>query len=217
MLAAIFRRVFEKDAIRRALAVPEPQTAEGSSQPHAAVALVLREGDDPARGPELLFIERAQREGDPWSGHMAFPGGRMEPADASPQAAAERETWEEVGLVLAGADALGRLDDLHGRHAGRRLPLVISAWVYHVPHRGPLALSDEVQEALWVPLLRVVDPRHQVEYSKSGGGYPGILVGRSDRHVVWGLTYRFLELFLARLGRPLPDRWSRASGVPEDE
>jgi 8-oxo-dGTP pyrophosphatase MutT (NUDIX family) len=199
--------VFEKHQIRRALARPEPQIASDPSQPQAAVAVVLRNGDDPQRGPEVLFIERARREGDPWSGHMAFPGGRMEPGDSGPQAAAERETWEEVGLVLADADALGRLDDLHGRHAGRRLPLVISAWVYHIEPHGPLALNEEVEEALWVPLSRIVDPRHHVEQSTPWAGYPGILVGRPERHVVWGLTYRFLELFLTRLGRPLPDRW----------
>lgn len=206
--------MFEKDAIRRALSAPEPQLAEDPSQPQAAVAVVLRDAEDPALGPELLFIERAERAGDPWSGHMAFPGGRMEPVDPDPRAAAERETWEEVGLVLADADALGRLDDLHGRHAGRRLPLVISAWVYHIEHRGPLALNDEVEEALWVPLRRIVDPRHHVEYPTPWAGYPGILVGRPERHVVWGLTYRFLELFLARLGYPLPDRWTR---LPESK
>ena len=204
--------MFEKDAIRRALSAPEPQLAEDPSQPQAAVAVVLRDAEDSALGPELLFIERAERAGDPWSGHMAFPGGRMEPVDPSPRAAAERETWEEVGLVLSDADALGRLDDLHGRHAGRRLPLVISAWVYHVEHRGPLALNDEVEEALWVPLHRIVDPRHHVEYPTPWAGYPGILVGRPERHVVWGLTYRFLELLLARLGQPLPDRWTRRAG-----
>ncbi len=202
--------MFEKEIIRRALVAPEPQIAGDPSRPQAAVAVVLRDGADSASGPEMLFIERAERRGDPWSGHMAFPGGRMETGDSGPQATAERETWEEVGLVLAEADSLGRLDDLHGRHAGRPLPLVISAWVYHIEQCGPLALNDEVEEALWVPLDRIVDPRHQVEYPTPTAGYPGILVGRPERHIVWGLTYRFLELFLARLGLPLPDRWTQA-------
>src|SRR5262249_57053733 len=96
--------------------------------------LVLR---GKAQEPELLFIERARHPDDPWSGHMAFPGGRVDPGDSDPRAAAERETLEEVGLSLAGAEALGQLDDLEGRHAGRRLPLVISAYVYHLPEAGP--------------------------------------------------------------------------------
>ena len=209
--------MIEKDAIRQALAERTPALVEDATRPRAAVAVVLRGAEDPARDPELLFIERARRRGDPWSGHMAFPGGRVEPVDPDPRAAAERETHEEVGLVLAGADLLGRLDDLPGRHAGRPLSLVISAWVYHVERAGPLALNREVQEALWVPLRRIVDPRHRVEYPREGSGYPGIVVGRPERHVVWGLTYRFLEIFLDRLGHPLPNRWQGvATGHEKD-
>ncbi|NNL85157.1 MAG: NUDIX domain-containing protein, partial [Myxococcales bacterium] len=49
---------------------------------------------------EVLFIERARHPDDPWSGHMALPGGRLDPVDASLRAAAERETREEVGVEL---------------------------------------------------------------------------------------------------------------------
>jgi len=199
--------VISLDDIRRALAAHEPEQLLDPARPRAAVSLVLR-GAPPR--PELLFIERARHPEDPWSGHMAFPGGRVDPGDRDPRAAAERETLEEVGLSLAGAEALGQLDDLEGRHAGRRLPLVISAYVYHLPDAGPLATNHEVEEALWVPLADLVDPRHQVEYPVASGGFPGIRVGEPEPHVVWGLTYRFLETFLALLGRPLPDRWRRS-------
>ena len=77
----------------------------------ARVAIALHEGGGSL---ELLFIERASRDGDPWSGHMAFPGGRVDDTDLGPRAAAERETLEEVGLSLAGAELLGQLDDIHG-------------------------------------------------------------------------------------------------------
>ena len=202
-------RVVDLEHIRRALALRAPELVADPSRPRAAVALVLRGGAS-AGETELLFIERAHHPHDPWSGHMAFPGGRVDPGDASPRAAAERETLEEVGLSLADATRLGRLDDLEGRHAGRRLPLVISAYVYHVARdEAPLAPNHEVEDAFWVPLRRLLDSRHHVEYPTPWAGYPGILVGLPGRHVVWGLTYRFLELFLARLGHPLPDRWSR--------
>jgi 8-oxo-dGTP pyrophosphatase MutT (NUDIX family) len=95
--------------IRGRLAKHEPKTLTSPSNQGAAVAVVLREADG---GPEVLFIERARRAGDPWSGHMAFPGGRIDPEDAHARGAAERETREEVGVDLAGAEPLGRLDDL---------------------------------------------------------------------------------------------------------
>jgi 8-oxo-dGTP pyrophosphatase MutT (NUDIX family) len=123
------------DAVRRALANHSATVVDDPARPRAAVAVVLRDADD---GPEVLLIERARHPEDPWSGHMAFPGGRVDPADSDTRAAAERETLEEVGLPLAGAELLGRLDDLEGRNAGRPLQLVISAWVYHVMEHGPL-------------------------------------------------------------------------------
>jgi 8-oxo-dGTP pyrophosphatase MutT (NUDIX family) len=203
--------VIELARIPRVLAAPPPELVKDPLRPRAAVALVLRGGAPHAlgRAPELLFIERARHPLDPWSGHMAFPGGRVDPGDLGPRAAAERETHEEVGLSLAGAGRLGQLDDLEGRHAGRRLPLVISAFVYHVAQPAPLVPNHEVEEAFWVPLDRLLDPAHHVEHP-TWAGYPGIRVGEPERHLVWGLTYRFLELFLARLGHPLPDRWAGA-------
>jgi len=188
--------VISIEAIRRVLAEYEAAVVDDPARPRAAVAVVLR---DAATGPEVLLIERARHPDDPWSGHMAFPGGRVDPEDSDTRAAAERETLEEVGLTLAGAEVLGRLDDLEGRHAGRPLSLVISAWVYHVKQHELLVPNCEVAMTLWVPLARLVDPSHRVEYPTPVGGFPGILVGEPDRHIVWGLTYRFLEILLERI------------------
>ena len=193
--------------IRRALADHEPTTVADEGRRRAAVALVLRERDG---GLEVLFIERARREGDPWSGHMAFPGGRIEPADADARQAAERETLEEVGVDLEGAERLGRLDDLHGHHVSGVPQLVISAFVYHVPAPPSLETNHEVREAIWFPLTGLLEPGRQVDYRMGSRGMqplPGIVVGDPDRHVVWGLTYRFLEVFFQVVGRPLPNRW----------
>jgi len=193
------------EQIRAAFARHEPRLVRSDGRRRAAVAMILG-GDRPL--PELLLIERAQRSGDPWSGHMAFPGGRVDPGDPGLESAAEREALEEVGLDLRGAERLGRLDDLEGHQAA--VPrLVISGFVYHLPVAPPLATNHEVEEAFWFPLRELRDPQRQVEYrvNRAGlGSLPGILVGEPGRHVVWGLTYRFLEVFFQVLGSPLPDR-----------
>jgi 8-oxo-dGTP pyrophosphatase MutT (NUDIX family) len=191
------------DEIRRVLADHEPRTVSVAEKRQAAVAMVLCRRSE---GPEVLFIERARRRGDPWSGHMAFPGGRIEPGDPDARGAAERETLEEVGLDLSGAERLGRLDDFNAHHAPGVPQLVISAFVYHLPDPPELVTNHEVREAFWFPMASLLDAERQVDYpvyQLDGFPYPGILVGEPERHVVWGLTYRFLEFFFELMGRPL--------------
>jgi 8-oxo-dGTP pyrophosphatase MutT (NUDIX family) len=191
------------DEIRRVLAAHEPRTVAAAEKRQAAVAMILCQRSE---APEVLFIERARQQGDPWSGHMAFPGGRMEPGDADSRRAAERETLEEVGLDLSSAERLGRLDDLSGHRAPGVPELVISAFVYHLPDPPELVLNHEVREAFWFPIASLLDPERHVDYPAyqlDGLPYPGILVGRPERHVVWGLTYRFLESFFELMSRPL--------------
>ncbi len=190
-------------AIREAFRDHRPEEIDDPDAPRAAVAMVFRERDG---GPELLFIERAQRDGDPWSGHMAFPGGRVERQDNGTRAAAERETHEEVGISLYGSELLGRLDDQRGYRGGRELSLVISSYLYRLEREQPLAINYEVASALWVPVHRLLDTDYHVAYPHRPGNYPGIQVGDPSRHIVWGLTYRFLRIFFDLLGHTLPER-----------
>lgn len=195
------------DQIRRSLKGYEPELLSPEERGQAAVAMVLR---DQGNIPEVLFIERAQHEGDPWSGHMAFPGGRLEPGDRTARSTAERETLEEVGVSLSDAIYLGRLDDIEGGARVLSRSLLVSAHVYHVAEPDALAPNYEVREAFWFPVPDLLDPSRHVDYMHPSRGdvrYPGILVGVPERQVVWGLTYRILEGFLSLLGRPLPERW----------
>jgi 8-oxo-dGTP pyrophosphatase MutT (NUDIX family) len=207
------------ELVRQKLSSHTPTRVGTSANPQAAVAVVLREGVD---GSEVLFIERAVREGDPWSGHMAFPGGRREPADDTAETVARRETLEEVGLELGGAEYLGRLDDLMG-NPRISSNLVISAHAFHIEQLPSLVLDPaEVQDVLWFPLASLHDESRWVEHAipeRPGMNFPGVLVGESERHVVWGLTYRFLDHFLDILEHPMPDRWGDLSvfSVREDE
>ncbi|MDE2141073.1 MAG: CoA pyrophosphatase [Elusimicrobia bacterium] len=175
------------DARTRAAAAP-PGARE------TAVALILAPG---AEGLEALFIRRAERAGDPWSGHIALPGGRKEASDADRLATAVRETSEEVGVELPAERLLGALDDLRPS-APRLPPLVISPYVFGLPRRPSTRLNDEVAGVTWVSLAAL----------KAGAGTAEIrLEGESRRvdcvHaaglVVWGLTYRILRGFLPLL------------------
>jgi 8-oxo-dGTP pyrophosphatase MutT (NUDIX family) len=192
------------DFVRQKLSEHDDQQFEASDPAHASVAIVFRER---LRSVEVLLIERAEREGDPWSGHMAFPGGRFEPGDDSSRITARRETFEEVGIDLAGAEYLGRLDDIAGNP--RSSPtLVVAAHAFFLTQSQEFTLAaKEVQDAFWFPLADMLEETRSVEYKvaqRPDARYPGILVGVPDRHVVWGLTYRFLENLMDVLGHSIP-------------
>ena len=181
------------DHVRNRLASHAPARATLADPQQAAVAIVLREG---VYSAEVLLIERAEREGDPWSGHMAFPGGRLEPGDESTLSAARRETFEEVGVELSEAEILGRLDDLMGNP--RISPkLVIAAHAFHVGTTPDFVLEEsEVQDAFWFPLADLLDESRHVELEipeMPDVRFPGIVVGEPGRHVVWGLTWQMLS------------------------
>ncbi len=162
----------------------------------AAVAAVLRVVDE----PELLFIKRAELERDPWSGHVAFPGGRVEPDDASLEVTAVRETREEIALDLRRGRMLGRLDDLAPR--SRVLPpIIIRPFVAVVAPDVEFTLSAEVASVFWVPLSALRDDRAQAEHVMMINGvrarFPAF---RVQDHVVWGLTERIVRQLLPMLG-----------------
>ncbi|HEX2722856.1 MAG TPA: CoA pyrophosphatase, partial [Gemmatimonadaceae bacterium] len=121
----------------------------------AAVALLIRLGD--SAEPELFFIQRAVYEGDPWSGHIAFPGGRAEPGDRSLLDTAIRETREETAIDLrTTAHLIGTLDDLSPRTI--QLPsIVVRPFVFLMPDAREPVLSAEVETCFWVPLSVLLD------------------------------------------------------------
>ena len=163
----------------------------------AAVALIIRDG---GAGPAILMIKRASFAGDPWSGHIALPGGRREPGDATLEATAIRETREETGVDLAAhGRLLGRLDEL--QPSTPVLPqLAIAPYVALLEGDAPFALSEEVVDAFWVSMTALADPANwsdvQIEVRGVRRSFPAFLHGE---HVVWGLTERILRQFLARL------------------
>ncbi len=166
----------------------------------AAIALVLRPGDE--GHPELLMIKRAEYETDPWSGHVACPGGRMDPTDRDLEHTAIRETWEETGIDLAREGRiLGTLDDISPRTPVLP-PIVIRPFVAAVRPGIEIVQSGEVAEAFWVPVAAL---RERAAWGTGmvpirGLGERQVSVFRHGEYTVWGLTERVLRQFLVYLG-----------------
>jgi 8-oxo-dGTP pyrophosphatase MutT (NUDIX family) len=164
----------------------------------AAVALIFRAGESGT--PELLFIRRADYPADPWSGQVAFPGGREESGDVNLANTAIRETREETGLDLDhDGTVIGMLDDL--RPTTTRLPaIIVRPYVVLLKRLPDLLLSDEVAMAFWVPLesLRQVESWRDTTVLARG-----VQMNRRAFHhegqVIWGMTERILAQLLALL------------------
>ncbi len=168
-----------------------PSLIEPQGRRQASVALMLRERD---RSLELLVIRRAENKHDPWSGHMALPGGGKEPKDKDAYDTARRETLEEVGMDLNEGRYLGRLDDVGPRTMPGRL--VVSTVVVALDSEPGRLDPREVVEALWVPVGRLVD--EEVEIPDFPGSWPAFTY--KDRYVIWGLTHRILCQLWALVG-----------------
>ena len=183
------------DDIADKLRHPRPTLRDIPGHRRAAVALLVERN---GAGDRILFIERATHPGDPWSGNIGFPGGKVEGDDRGPRQAAERETMEELGVDLSGSTYLGRLSDLNGAH----LAVLLSCFVYCVPPNLAFSPSEEVKDAFWVNVADLVDPArhamHQFTFSGDQFESPCIRLPFDDKPVLWGLTYRLVMGFLKR-------------------
>lgn len=173
--------------IQSRLAGRPPSIIQDPEIHEAAVALVL--GDQP---DAMLIIRRAEREGDPWSGHMGLPGGRRASTDPDLLATAIRETREEVGLVLDPGQLLGQLDDVAPR-TRTRPPIFARPFVFAVPGTPVLILNTEVSGAFWFPLDRLLDPANYRSVDLEIGGvsrrFPAYHTGEGT---IWGMTERVI-------------------------
>lgn len=156
----------------------------------AAVALALvPDGDNAA----VLLVRRATHESDPWSAHVALPGGRVEPGDASLLHTAIRETQEETGLDLTDATLLGTLSEIRTR-SPHLPPIIVRPYVFVVTGRGTLVTSDEIAEAFWAPLGVLFSNDSMLRTQVDARGMQ-ISVDAIDfeGRVIWGMTERILR------------------------
>ncbi len=160
----------------------------------AAVAMIFRDSD---RGTEVLLMQRAFHPKDPWSGQMAFPGGKIDPVDnASSKAAAIREAFEEVGAELADEDCLGQLDDLYGLKVNKVFSVHVACYLFKPQRALNLIANEEVADMVWLPLAHLADPNNAHDFmhpSEPSLNMPAVMINADKDQVLWGLSLRMLS------------------------
>jgi 8-oxo-dGTP pyrophosphatase MutT (NUDIX family) len=162
----------------------------------SAVCMILRQaGSD----TEILMIRRAERKGDPWSGHMAFPGGRFEDGiDGNLHQTATRETWEEIGLDCGEyTEQIARLSDVLTPTHIRRPSMVITPFIHQLTAEPQLELNHEVDEVVWIPLSFFLDAENRTTMEwKLGGMSLTLPCYFYEQRRVWGLSLKMLDELL---------------------
>lgn len=176
-------------------------------------AVVVLSDNDHVEQASILMIQRAKREGDPWSGHMAFPGGRYEKGDRNGLATAKREMHEEVGFNAdapehnkLNSQVIGRLSDFSPPRRSTIARMVISPYVMKVEQRPQLCINEEVEAALWIPLEYFADPKNRapMDYSYQGETMQMPCFRYAEEQVIWGITLRMIDELLLIQGYDIP-------------
>jgi len=192
-----------QEVIDRLSVVASP--AEPLPSKRAAVAISLRLG---VSGPEMLMIQRAVREGDPWSGHMGFPGGRKDASDATDVACAKRETREEIGFDLdTYGELICQLSDVNTGWRADRPEMLVAPFIFRVDSTPDFELNHEVDDTLWVPLSFLLDDANRSRHQWDWRGE--VLESDAftyDNRLIWGLSLMMIDELLEIIG-------SRAAGL----
>ena len=192
-----------QEVIDRLSIVASP--AEPLPSKRAAVAISLRLG---VSGPEMLMIQRAVREGDPWSGHMGFPGGRKDASDATDVACAKRETLEEIGFDLdTYGELICQLSDVNTGWRADRPEMLVAPFIFRVDSTPDFELNHEVDDTIWVPLSFLLDDANRSRHQWDWRGE--VLESDAftyDNRLIWGLSLMMIDELLEIIG-------SRAAGL----
>ena len=180
--------------LRQSLTSPPAGEDDDPSLIWAAVAVILAPDPD-----AILLIRRAERTGDPWSGHIALPGGRREPADPDLVTTAIRETGEELGIQLDRRNLAGSLEDVVPRTPVLP-PIAVRPYVFLVPSQPAMIPNDEVASAHWVTLDYLLRPatHHPVRLDVAGQSRQ-VQAYELEDGIVWGMTERILTNLVSRL------------------
>ena len=178
----------------------QPKQRAQKSLMQAAVAMILRDGEN---GTEVLLMQRAYHPKDPWSGQMAFPGGKIDPVDVSSKAAAIREAFEEVGADLTEDDYIGQLDDLYGLKMDKIFTVHIACYIFKPERDLDLVGNEEVADMVWMPLAHLQDRANAhdlVHPTDPSIVTPAVMINEQKSQILWGLSLRMLSNLNAVLG-----------------
>ena len=183
-----FREVIDRLSVVESPADPVPSK-------RAAVAITVRSG---VSGPEILMIQRAVRQGDPWSGHMGFPGGRKDESDVSDMACAKRETREEIGFDLdVYGELVCQLSDVNTGWRADRPEMLVAPFVFKVGSTPVFELNHEVDDTLWVPLSFLLNDANRCRHQWDWRGE--VLESDAftfDDRLIWGLSLMMIDELL---------------------
>ncbi len=198
------------------------------ASPRAAAVLILfgvldgvparsaaREAQDAAvsRDLDVLLLARATTlRAHP--GQVAFPGGRLDPGDDGPIAAALREAEEETGLDPSGVEVLGALPAVPLEYSGHLVTPVLGWW----RHPSPVRVVDVAESAavFRAPVADLLDPRSRgvTVIRRDGQEWRGPAFEVSG-HLIWGFTGILLDALFERLGWTEPWDASREIALPD--
>jgi 8-oxo-dGTP pyrophosphatase MutT (NUDIX family) len=168
---------------------------------HASVGIIVAGAKE---NPSICFIRRAKWESDPWSEHIAFPGGSRS-ADEDAVQTLRRELQEEIGWVIEEHRRPTPLPQLRIRLAGRERLMLLDAFVYRVEGEPPvLKCGPEVASAFWIPVSELWNTKNLDYHALGDNGetlvYPAI---RTSHGIIFGITLRVLTLLSDQIGIPL--------------
>ena len=166
----------------------EPQTLSGDHFKPAAVLVPIQERED---GDHLVLTLRAERLNS-HSGQVAFPGGRIDPGDSSPLAAALRESQEEVGIDPCDVRILGQLDQVTASSS-----YLVTPFVGLIPFPYEFSLNPNETTAVFsVPVSALMDSScMSVDMNRHGVWRP-IYHFKYQQWDIWGATAKMVKQLL---------------------
>ena len=170
--------------LRKVIDIFNKKASNITDSADAAVAMILKEDNNIL---QIFLVKRSPRQADPWSGHMAFPGGRRNPFDTNLKDTVMRETLEETKINLEKCRLLGTLSPINSEFTPR---MRVLPFVFVCEESQEIELNYELSSYYWIPLDKLKDSTCNIQIGNRN--MPAYIIGNE---AVWGLTYRMLEAF----------------------